>query len=183
VKKKYDSEFAFRYHRKSTRLKNHNYAWSGTYFITICAEQDEPVFEIPELHTILLETWQSLPGRFPGLELDEFVIMPDHVHFILRLEGNIEKPTTLARVIGAYKSITTVEWLKHIKNKGLEIPGIIWQQSFHDEVIFDMNELQAMRQYIRDNPIKLQQRQDDAHNHGKNHTHNTQTDGNAPRVL
>ena len=101
VKKKYDLDFALRYHRKSTRLKTHNYGWSGTYFITICAEQDEPVFEIPELHAILIETWQALPTRFPGLELDEFVIMPDHVHFILHLEGNVEKPTTLARVIGA----------------------------------------------------------------------------------
>jgi REP element-mobilizing transposase RayT len=96
--------------------------------------------------------------------------MPDHVHFILRLEGNIEKPTTLPRVIGAYKSITTVEWLKHIKNNCLEIPGIIWQRGFHDEIIFDKNELQAIRNYIRDNPIELQKRQNNAHNHDKNYT-------------
>ena len=156
--KQYDSEFAYKYHRKSTRLKTHNYGWSGTYFITISAEQNEPVFEIPGLRTILLETWQALPNRFPGLELDEFVIMPDHIHFIIKLEGNVEKPATLGSVVGAYKSLTTVAWLRHVEDAGLECSGIIWHRGFDDEVIFDVNELEAMRQYIRDNPKKLERR-------------------------
>ena len=159
MKKRYDSEFAFRYHRKSTRLKNHNYGWSGTYFITINANTSEPIFEIPELRAILTETWQALPGSFQGLELDEFVIMPDHVHFIIRLEGNVEKPATLGGVVGAYKSITTNAWLDHIKAKKLECSGIIWHRSFYDEIIFDANELEATRQYIRNNPEKLKERQ------------------------
>jgi len=157
MKKKYDSEFAFRYHRKSIRQPNHNYACSGTYFITICAEQREAVFDIPELRTILQETWDALPARFPGLYLDEFVIMPDHVHFIARLKGNVEKPVTLGRIIGAYKSITTVEWLRYIRDSGLEQAGIMWQRDYYDEAICDAQELEAKRQYIRNNPLKLLQ--------------------------
>jgi REP element-mobilizing transposase RayT len=98
LKKKYDTDFAFRYHRKSIRLKTHNYGWSGTYFVTICANRDEPIFEIPELRTILQETWESLPKRFMGVTLDEFVIMPDHVHLILSLEGNVRSQHRWARL-------------------------------------------------------------------------------------
>ena len=152
--RKYDSEFAFRYHRKSTRLSTHNYAWTATYLITIRSAHHEPVFENPALQNILRTTWEALPARFPNVALDEFVIMPDHVHFILRIEGNVEKPVTLARVIGAYKSITTVEWLKYIKEQRLEIPGIIWQRGFHDRVIIDKNALEAARIYVCNNPLK-----------------------------
>ena len=94
-----------------------------------------------------------------GATLDEFVIMPDHVHLIISLEGNVEKPTTLSAVMGVYKSLTTVLWLKHIKATGLESQGIIWQVRFYDRRIRDDQELELTRQYIRDNPIKLKLQQ------------------------
>jgi len=154
LKKKYDSEFAFRYHRKSTRQPNHNYAWTGTYFITIGSERGEPLFEIPELHAILRETWLALPERFPGVTLDEFVIMPTHVHFIIHMEGNVEKPVTLGNIIGTYKSLTRRAWLDHIKSNGLECSGIIWHRNYDDRAIIDAASLEARRQYIRNNPEK-----------------------------
>jgi len=154
LKKKYDSEFAFRYHRKSTRQPNHNYAWTGTYFITINSEGGEPLFETPELHTIFHETWMTLPERFPGVELDEFIIMPTHVHFIIHMEGNVEKPVTLGNIIGAYKSLTTRAWLDHIKSKGLERSCTIWHRGYDDRAILDAASLEATRQYIRNNPEK-----------------------------
>jgi putative transposase len=154
LKKKYDSEFAFRYHRKSTRQPNHNYAWSGTYFITIGSNEDEPLFEIPELHTILQENWIALPERFPGVTLDEFIIMPTHVHFIIHMEGNVEKPVTLGNIIGAYKSLTTRAWQAHIESTGLERSGIIWHHNYDGRSIIDAPSLEARRQYIRNNPEK-----------------------------
>src|SRR5438874_2600523 len=111
----YNSDRSTRFTRKSLRLKQHNYAWTGTYFVTIRAAEFNPLFEIPELHAILEEVWYALPERFPNLTLDEFVIMPNHVHFIVRVEGNVEKPTTLGRIIGVYKSLTAVAWLHHIE--------------------------------------------------------------------
>src|SRR6266480_4393269 len=90
--KKYNSDLSIRYKRQSLRMPKHNYGWTGTYFVTIRAVQREPIFETPELCTILIETWKSLPERFVGATLDEFVIMPDHIHFIIELEGNVEKP-------------------------------------------------------------------------------------------
>ena len=153
--KDFDWNLTLRYHRKSARQNNHNYGWSSTYFITIRASTKEPIFEIPALRTILQETWEALPARFEGLQLDEFVIMPDHVHLIVHLEGNVAHPTTLGRVIGAYKSLTTVAWLHHLKTTNEERAGIIWQRNYHDEAIRDAQQLEQTRQYIRNNPEKL----------------------------
>ncbi len=137
-------------------MPTHNYGWSGTYFVTIGAAQREPIFETPELRTILIENWEALPKRFQGVTLDEFVIMPDHIHFIIWLEGNVEKPSTLGDVIGAYKSLTTVAWLRHIKATGMECSGILWQGNYFERDIRDPKELENTRQYIRNNPIKQQ---------------------------
>src|SRR5229473_2035380 len=101
--------------RRSMRLPAYDYASTGTYFVTICAEKREPVFEIPELRTYLLETWQALPERFPGMTLDEFVIMPDHIHGIIWLDSSARNASTLGKVVSAYKSITTVSWLNYNK--------------------------------------------------------------------
>ena len=157
----FNSDRATRFTRKSLRKKQHNYGWTGTYFVTIRAAEFNPLFEIPELHTILKEIWHTLPKRFPNLTLDEFVIMPNHVHFIVRLEGNVEKPTTLGHIIGAYKSLTAVAWLHHIETLGptdIELPGHIWQRSYYDHIIRDALELEQKRKYIRDNPTRWKQR-------------------------
>jgi putative transposase len=153
-KRKYNSDLSHRWKRKSLRMKAHNYSWTGTYFITIRAVQREPIFETPELRAILTETWQTLPERFPGITLDEFVIMPDHIHFIIWIEGNVEKPASLGDVIGAYKSLTAIAWLRHIKATGMECSARIWQHNYHEHAIRDNEELEQKRQYIRDNPIK-----------------------------
>jgi len=80
-------------------------------FATIRALPPDPLFAIPKLRYILLDTWQTLPKRFPNVTLDEFVIMPDHIHFILWLDGTPGKELTLGKIIAAYKSLTTVLWL------------------------------------------------------------------------
>ena len=99
--------------------------------------------------------WQDLPKRFPGVTLDEFVIMPDHVHFILWLDGTRDNAPLLGRVVGAYKSLTTVQWLNYLKAKEMTCPGHIWQRNYYEHVIRDTAELEQKRQYIRDNPNRL----------------------------
>jgi REP element-mobilizing transposase RayT len=107
------------YRRRSVRLPKHDYTWTGAYFVTIRAEQHEPVFDIPELRKILEETWQALPDRYSGVTLDEFVIMPDHVHCIIWLDGTKDHALTIGQVVGAYKSRTTVVWYNQLKEKDM----------------------------------------------------------------
>lgn len=152
--RKYDSSRSLNWKRHSLRLPRHTYTW-GAYFITIHAKQDTNFWETPALYDILKQTWETLPERFPGITLDEFVIMPDHVHFIIWLDDNVEKPVALGDVMKAYKSLTAVVWLRYIKSNGLECPGKFWQADYFERVIRDNRELEQTRQYIRDNPIKL----------------------------
>src|SRR5205814_979705 len=85
----------YKYHRRSTRLPKHDYSWSRGYFVTIRTSTHDPLFEVPQLHAILRETREALPQRFPGVTLDAFVIMPDHVHFILWLNGMVGHATVV----------------------------------------------------------------------------------------
>lgn len=122
---------------------------------TICVRRPRrPLFEHPALRTILEETWQALPHRFPAVQLDEFVIMPDHIHFILWLDADCSEKTVFGDVVGAYKSLTTVAWLKYIKANGLNEVGKFWQDDFFERIIRNEHELLQQRTYIRNNPLK-----------------------------
>jgi putative transposase len=147
-----------RFTRKSLRLPHRDYSAAGAYFVTIRALPPDPLFEIPKLRYILLQVWQDLPKRFAHVRLDEFVIMPDHVHFILWLDGTRGKNLTLGSVVGVYKSLTTVLWLQHLKSVGKDMRYScrIWQEGYYDRVV-RVDELEQTRQYIRDNPTKGRQ--------------------------
>ena len=96
------------HHRRSIRLRGHDYADGGAYFVTICTEAKKCLFgEIVEGEMILNEAghivqdaWDSLPRRFPSLVLDAFQIMPNHVHAVLVLPGPGLEPA-LAKAAGA----------------------------------------------------------------------------------
>ncbi len=80
-------------HRRSMRLQNYDYAQPGAYFVTVCTQDREMMFGKIENDAMQLNSagkhaesvWNTLPERFPGVELDEYVIMPNHVHGIITL--------------------------------------------------------------------------------------------------
>ena len=73
--------------RNSNRLASYDYPSSGAYFITICTQNRQRVLDIPIMHTAVREKWHQLPQRFPTVRVDAFVVMPDHVHGMLWLDG------------------------------------------------------------------------------------------------
>src|SRR5438552_3197826 len=121
--------------RHSLRLPTYDYRSSGAYFVTICTENRQRFFAQPDLHPYLLEVWHLLPKQFPGIELHEFVVMPDHVHFILSLDRAGKQAPTLSRVVQAYKSLTTLAWLKQNKTHGIVCGPHLWQRGYHDHII------------------------------------------------
>jgi len=133
---------------KTNRLPDRDYGKSGAYFVTICTYQRIPCFNTPELETILKQEWEALPKRFPGISLDRFVIMPDHVHFIIWIDANVPSSPTLPQIVGAYKSLCAGAWLRHIKEMGSQISGRIWQKGYNERIIRDKQELEKVRRYI-----------------------------------
>jgi len=141
------------WHFQSKRLYQRDYGASGAYFVTICTYQRQPCFKIPALEKILKQQWQELPQRFPGINLDCFVIMPDHVHFIVWINARIPSSPTLPQIVGAYKSLSAVAWLRHLKETRSDANGRIWQKGYDDRIIRDKQELERTRRYIQNNTI------------------------------
>jgi len=102
--------------------------------------------------------WLAVQARFPGIVLDDFVIMPDHFHGMLFVGTEPEvQPPRLERVVQAFKSITAVEYGRGVR-AGTYPPlrRALWQRSFHDRVILNENDLEVARRYVADNPAKWQ---------------------------
>ncbi len=74
-------------HRRSIRLRGYDYSSPGAYFVTICTQERECVLDDPIVSGIIQDVWNALPRWFPTVTLDEFVIMPNHVHFILWIQS------------------------------------------------------------------------------------------------
>ncbi len=144
------------HHRRSIRLASHDYTSSGAYFVTICAKARTPLFDRPELRSILEETWYALPQHFQGLELDEFVIMSDHIHFIVWLDSTISGGITLGSVIKSYKSSTFTKWLDYIETNGLNEQAKFWQRNYMEHIIRNESQRTQRREYIRNNPLNAE---------------------------
>jgi putative transposase len=90
---KYDPQ---KHHRWTIRLKGYDYSSPGAYFVTICTRERECVLDDPVVTGIITDVWHALPGWFPTIGLDEFVVMPNHVHFILWIHQPDDVGATLA---------------------------------------------------------------------------------------
>ena len=99
------------------------------------------------------ENWLRLVGRYEGLELDAFVVMPNHLHGLVILPD--EKAIPLPQIIGAFKSITTVEYGRGVREHRWEPFDVrLWHRNYYDHVARNEADLDRIRQYIFDNPLK-----------------------------
>ena len=150
-----------RMHKHLRRLERVWIDWP-IYVITTCTFNRRAIVASKEVVTTLINEWRDARGRH-GWAVGRYVIMPDHIHFIIHLEGNVDKPATLAQVVGSYKSIAVVSWLHYIETNKIYAHGRFWQNYYYDRIIRNDEELEYTRQYIR--PTKT------THNipEGKNH--------------
>jgi len=157
-------------------LSDYDYSQFGYYFVTICTRDRESCFaEYPKLKNIVLEQWQALPNKFSNIDLDEYVIMPNHLHGIVVINDvsvgatlavaqntaagragasptPIMNRLTLGDIIGTFKSISVNKWLKHIRQNNIDALGIFWQRNYYEHIIRDQKSLNRIRQYIISNP-------------------------------
>jgi len=167
------TRFAGKYRIESTRLKDWDYSSPGYYFVTICTRKFDPIFgdvtqgrvELSEVGKIAKKFWIEIPSHFPNVGLDEFVIMPNHVHGIVLIKSqHVEtqhaaslqkpKPGSLSTIIRSYKSALT-RWSRRNGH-----PTFVWQPRFYDHIIRTDKSLHEIREYMRDNPIKWNLDQD-----------------------
>jgi REP element-mobilizing transposase RayT len=169
--------------RKRMRMEGYDYSRPGAYFVTACTRDRELLFESSEAQMAVESAWLTLPDIFADIELDEFVVMPNHIHCIVcirnhgcyRLHPGTWKidgicrdgwppiPTnanmkyeTLSNIIGAFKTSAATR-----VNKLRGVMGVsVWQKSFYDRIIRNNFEMDRIQEYIRNNPIKWAQDRD-----------------------
>jgi REP element-mobilizing transposase RayT len=226
------------HHRKSIRLNDYDYSQVGFYFVTICCQHRACLFGgivddemiLNDAGKMVANEWLKLKIRFKNIELQEYVVMPNHFHGIVEIVGatlvvaqnnattynvmgNIRKgqpqgiaPTdktiahtdktiahsdktvahmdktvahtdktvahtdktvahtdktiphtdkTIGDMVGAFESITTVEYIRCVKNNHWQpFDGKLWQRNFWEHIIRNENEYRRITQYILDNPKK-----------------------------
>ena len=160
-----------KHHRRSIRLKDYDYSQAGAYYVTIDVQNRECLFgEIVNEEMILNEAgkmideqWITLLERFPNIELDVYQVLPNHFHGIIVIiepengAGTRPAPTkkpTLGDVVGAFKSITTHEYINGVDNKNWpQFYKRLWQRNYYEHVVRDEADLNRIRDYIQSNPV------------------------------
>jgi putative transposase len=149
--------------RCSPRLKDYDYAQEGAYFVTICTYLREWRFgdivesklQLNGCGQIAAQQWVELSTHYPTIELDAFIVMPNHVHGIVVIQKRADfksAPTPLSEIIRGYKGLVT----RRI-NECRRTPGeIVWQRSYHDHIIRSESALNYIRHYVATNPERWQ---------------------------
>jgi len=178
------SRFRHKYRIETTRLDGFDYSKPGNYFITICTKDRKPLFgeisdeniKLSETGRIVSECWSDLPNHYQNIILDEFIVMPNHIHGIIIIRNGLDYNSKhgLSEFIRAFKSFSSRRINKLQKliivytDFGVETglrpvststpdtntPSCIWQPRFYDRVIRSDNELNRIRLYIKNNPKK-----------------------------
>ena len=151
------------------RLKEHDYTSAGGYFVTICTQGKNCLFgEVVKSEMLLnrygrivMESWKWLSEQYQQLDLDEWVIMPNHIHGIIVITdgsrgGSRTAPTgttkqkPLGSFIGAFKTVSTKQINKLRKSPGKPV----WQRNYFERVVRNENELTKIHEYIVNNPLQ-----------------------------
>jgi putative transposase len=168
-----------KYKRHSIRLKDYDYSNPGEYFVTLCTYERECILgkivdgemQLSEMGHIARQSWEKIPIHFPNIELDEFIIMPNHLHGIIIINDygsrdvQLNVPTrispkrgTLSVIIRTFKAAVTTECRR---NNYFEFR---WQPRFYEHIVRDDKDLRNVREYIINNPLKWSFDKDNSEN-------------------
>ncbi len=156
--------------RRTLRLQDYDYGQSGAYFVTLCTEGRRIVFgdvrdgavRLNELGRAVETAWLSTPLVRDYVQLDAHVVMPNHLHGIIvfhsdreatpvaRHKGLQSQSETLGAVIRGFKAAST-----RMVNDVRRLPGAtVWQRGYYEHIIRTERDLNAIREYIVNNPAK-----------------------------
>ena len=163
--------------RHSIRLQGYDYSKVGAYFVTVCTKDRECLFGDVRDGEICLNTlgvfvrkcWNDLSSRYASVELDAFVIMPNHVHGIVTIgvgaglalpesencttthnQGAASSAPTLWDIVRTFKSISAIGVNRLLMRSGQPV----WQRNYYEHIIRNEDELNHIREYIMNNPIQ-----------------------------
>jgi len=162
------------HHRHSTRLHGYDYSQDGAYFVTICTHNHECSLGetvgnkvvLNDSGTVVQAEWLKTAEMRPNVVLDDFAVMPNHVHGIIVIRRGTRRGTmhraptnerfgqptsdTIPSIIRGFKSAVT-----NRINEIRQSPGVpVWQRNYYEHVIRDEDDLNRIREYIEFNPLR-----------------------------
>jgi REP element-mobilizing transposase RayT len=158
-----------KHRRKNIRLAGYDYKQSGAYFVTIVTQNRECLFgeivdggmRLNEAGKVVAGSWAALPNHYANTGLDEFVVMPNHIHGIITLQdcvgaGLKPAPTMRGKRHGLSEIVRALKTFSARNINALrQTPGLaVWQRNYHEHVIRNEKSLERIRQYIQDNPLR-----------------------------
>jgi len=171
-----DAGWLMRTGRRTTRLQHYDYTRAGAYFVTICTWQRAHLFgqivggkiELSPRGEVVSEEWLRSARIRPEVELDSFVVMPNHLHGIVCLDGRgtpagsriprsshpHRESASLSSLIAGFKQAVTLRGRRTQDASGQRL----WQRNYYEHVIRTEAELSAVRRYIEENPLRWRQR-------------------------
>ena len=183
---KYNPEI---HHRRSIRLQGYDYSQPGAYFVTVCTYQKQCWFGeihhgqmlLNQIGNIVVREWLKTSQIRPNFKLDEWVVMPNHLHGIIwTMESktkaiapkNGDKTNTdkkklnrpsnsLESAIGGFKASVTKQINQFRHNTVIPI----WQRNYYESIIRDEKALNLIREYIQHNPARWQEDPDNPQHH------------------
>lgn len=164
--------------RKTLRLKDYDYSEAGAYFVTMCTCDHQNMFgeivdaemQMNDRGRVVESYWNELPAHYPEIELDAFVVMPNHIHGIIIIvdddhtiarvgarlprpynDGSKKKPT-LGNIVAYFKYQSTKRM-----NESRGAPGVrVWQRNYYEHIIRSEKSLHGIQGYIDTNPARWQ---------------------------
>lgn len=158
------------HHRRTIRLKGYDYAQAGCYFATICSHQRECLFgeidngqiKLSIYGEIVSECWQALAHYFGNIELDTFVVMPNHLHGLILINNDSKslgqrQPSSsgtarnsLSAIIQNFKSVST----RKVNQKRAALGWHLWQRNYYEHVVRDEADMKRIQKYMSENALK-----------------------------
>lgn len=153
--------------RKLPRLKEYDYSMPGVYFVTICSHNKKCIFGrvqsgnalnvarviLSRIGETAMQCLLDIESHYDNITLDNWVIMPNHIHMLIRIhqrEHHCPTPNfDIPNVIGKFKAAVT----RSIKSTVPSSPRI-WQTSFYDHIVRNESDYRMIWQYISSNPDK-----------------------------
>lgn len=153
--------------RKPTRLADYDYGTPGAYFVTLCIQNRKNIlgnivgegFPLPQLSPQgkIVDVWiNEIPKRYEGIQVDKYVIMPNHIHLLLSVKernGRGDPSPTIDNIVGWFKYQATKEINRHNHTMGTKV----FQRSFYDHIIRGEQDYKEIWAYIDNNPAQWRQ--------------------------
>ena len=187
------------HNRKSARLKGYDYSSQGIYHVVLRVKNELCAFgkitasemALSSVGLIAEQCWKEIPGHFSSVRLDQYVVMPNHIHGIIVIESSRNSSKTASQDVVPRKdvqlNVPTNEFSKtmsEISPKSKSLPVIVrtykaavttrcrfagfnafeWQSRYYDHIIRDGTDLDRVRMYILNNPVNWARDQDNPRN-------------------